>query len=139
MENKPDLERFVKAQDSSWDGYSEALSEIKTGRKVGHWIWYIFPQLRGLGHSYNSKYYGIAGRLEAEEYLQHPILVERLREITKALLEHKGKNPQEILGGIDSLKVRSCMTLFDCISPNDIFAEVLDAFYGGQRDHNSIV
>lgn len=139
MENKPDLERFVKAQDSSWDGYADALSEIKAGRKVGHWIWYIFPQLRGLGYSYNSKYFGIADKSEAEKYLQHPVLGERLREITKALLEHKGKNSQEILGGIDAMKVLSCMTLFDCISPGDIFAEVLDAFYGGRRDANSIV
>lgn len=131
--------RFVAAQDSFSDGFDVALREIAAGKKRSHWIWYIFPQLRGLGHSRRSCYYGLIGREEAEVYLSHPLLGKRLREITVALLHHTDKSAVQILGGIDALKVKSCMTLFDCISPDDIFAEVLDLFYGGQRDENSIV
>ncbi len=134
-----DITRFVEAQDGEWSGYADALAEIRNGRKTSHWIWYIFPQLRGLGRSFNANYYGLADRNEAEAYLAHPILGPRLREITSVLLDHKDKTAREILGGIDAMKVRSCMTLFDCISPNDIFAEVLSQFYDGKRDHNSIV
>lgn len=134
-----DIARFVEAQDSEWSGYADALAEIRNGRKTSHWMWYIFPQLRGLGRSFNANYYGLADRNEAEAYLAHPVLGPRLREITSALLNHKDKSAREILGGIDALKVKSCMTLFDCISPNDIFAEVLSQFYDGKRDNNSIV
>lgn len=137
--NDNDITRFIDAQDSKWSGFNTALREIKAGRKTSHWIWYIFPQLRGLGHSRMSYYYGITGSTEAEEYLSHPILGARLREITTALLRHKNKRPEAILGSIDAQKVRSCMTLFDCISPEDIFAEVLDTFYNGQRDPKSII
>lgn len=137
--NDNDITRFIDAQDSKWSGFNTALREIKAGRKTSHWIWYIFPQLRGLGHSRMSHYYGITDRIEAEEYLNHPILGARLHEITTALLMHKNKRPEAILGGIDALKVRSCMTLFDCISPDDIFADVLDTFYNGQRDPKSII
>ncbi len=124
------VERFVKAQE--WQ-YADALSEIKNGCKVGHWIWYIFPQLHGLGRSEMCEIYGIRGRAEAEEYLKNPTLSARLREISEALLAHKGKSAKQILGGIDAMKVRSSMTLFDAIEPNSIFAEVLDAFYDGKR------
>lgn len=106
---------------------------------MSHWIWYIFPQLEGLGHSRNSTFYGINGREEAEEYLKNPILGRRLREITIALKSHTDKSAVSILGPIDALKVQSCMTLFDCISPDDIFGEVLIQFYKGQQDPNSIV
>lgn len=139
MIDKNDITRFIDAQDSKWDGYTTALSEIKAGRKVSHWIWYIFPQLRGLGHSRMSHYYGIADRQEAEDYLNHPVLGTRLREISEALLTHTGKSAESILGGIDALKVKSCMTLFDCISPDDIFSEVLDSFYNRKRDKNSLI
>ncbi|MDE6668915.1 MAG: DUF1810 domain-containing protein [Muribaculaceae bacterium] len=139
MIDKNDIARFIDAQDSNWDGYATALSEIKAGRKVSHWIWYIFPQLRGLGHSRMSHYYGIADRQEAEDYLNHPVLGTRLREISEALLTHTDKSAESILGGIDALKVKSCMTLFDCISPDDIFSEVLDSFYNGERDDNSLI
>lgn len=134
-----DISRFLEAQENSYSGYEAALEEIRSGRKESHWIWYIFPQLKGLGHSRMANFYGISGRQEAEDYLRHPVLGERLREITRALLEHEGENPKRILGNIDAMKVKSCMTLFDCIQPDDVFARVLDAFYEGKRDLNSIV
>lgn len=133
------LNRFIEGQSSPYGDYDTALEEILKGRKVSHWIWYIFPQLKGLGHSRRSIYYGIADRKEAEAYLRHPVLGERLREITNALLRHEGRYPEAIFGSTDAKKVQSCMTLFDCISPNDIFGDVLDIFYEGKRDPNSIV
>ncbi len=133
------LERFVEAQRGQWNSYATALDEIKRGRKQGHWIWYIFPQMKGLGHSYNSEFYGISGLDEAEAYLSHEVLGERLREITKALLLHTGKPAQSILGFIDDLKVCSCMTLFDLVSPDDIFAEVLDKFYDGKKCEKTLM
>lgn len=139
MKEDNDITRFIDAQDSEWSGYDVALSEIKSGRKTSHWIWYIFPQLRGLGHSRMSHYYGIIGRDEAEAYFHHPVLGMRLREITEALLVHCDKSATSILGSIDAAKVKSCMTLFDCISPNDVFSEVLTAFYDSERDKNSLV
>ncbi len=130
---RTDINRFVKAQEETYSGYAQALNEIKVGRKTSHWIWYIFPQLRGLGRSGMADLYGIADREEAEQYLNHDVLGARIREITEALLEHKGKSALDILGHIDAIKVRSCMTMFDCISPNDIFAEVLSSFYEDER------
>mgnify|MGYP000187066081 FL=1 len=112
------LQRFLDAQSHC---YQLALQEVKDGRKRSHWIWYIFPQLAILGHSYNAKYYGISGYDEAEAYLNHPVLNERLRAIIKALLMHTDKDVVEIFGGLDAMKVRSCMTLFDAVSPNDVF------------------
>lgn len=138
MKDDNDITRFLDAQNTEWSGYDGALKEIKAGRKTSHWIWYIFPQLRGLGHSRWSYYYGISNRQEAEVYLNHPILGKRLREITEALLEHSDKSVNSIFGGIDALKVKSCMTLFDCIAPSDIFAKVLNTFYNGERDKKSI-
>ena len=129
-DNSHSLERFLDAQAGV---YTTALAEIRNGKKWSHWIWYIFPQMRGLGHSYNSKYYGIESPDEARTYLCHEVLGKRLREITSALLEHRDKSATDILGEIDAKKVRSSMTLFDMISPNDIFAEVLAVFYGGHR------
>lgn len=128
-----DLERFIKAQDDVYGSYLEALEEIKSGRKQGHWIWYIFPQIKGLGFSYNSEYYGISGEDEARAYLNHPVLGKRLREITKAFLSLDSHSAYAILGRPDDIKVQSCMTLFDIVSPNDIFAEVLDKYYDGLR------
>lgn len=139
MTDENNIERFVEAQEEVWTGYAVALAEIEHGRKMSHWIWYIFPQLRGLGHSRYSHLYGIANRKEAEAYLEHPILGPRLREISEVLLANTNKSAVAILGEIDAQKVKSCMTLFDCISPNDIFADVLDSFYNGVRDKKSIV
>ena len=128
-----DLERFVKAQDSEIYTYSDALSEIKDGHKQGHWIWYVFPQIKGLGHSNKSEYYGIASKEEASAYLEHPILGKRLREITQTFFDCTNPSAFNILGFPDVLKVQSCMTLFDLVSPNDIFNDVLDKYYEGKR------
>ena len=123
-----DLERFLTAQASI---YEDALEEIRSGRKRGHWIWYIFPQQKGLGHSYNSEYYGLEGTDEARAYLAHPVLGERLREISQALLIHERKKDIDSIMGsnIDVLKLQTCMNLFNQVSPNDIFEKVLDAFF----------
>lgn len=124
------LERFVEAQKRD---YKIALEEVRNGKKVTHWIWYVFPQMLGLGHSCYANLYGIKSKEEAEEYLKHEILGKRLREVTNALLEHEGKHAEDIFGFPDTMKVKSSMTLFDCISPDDIFAQVLEKFYGGKR------
>lgn len=134
-ETNYDLERFLKAQEYDYD---EALNEIKNGRKRSHWIWYVFPQIKGLGHSYNSEFYGISSKEEAKAYLDHPILGVRLREITQALLSCDNKSADDILGFPDVLKVRSCMTLFDLVAPDDIFNEVLYKYYEGQRCDKTI-
>ena len=131
MENY-DIQRFIKAQEQSYDGYKQALSEIQQGRKTSHWIWYIFPQIKGLGHSYMSEFYGISGLEEAQEYMKNETLSTRLREITNALLAHSDKSADDILGYIDAKKVKSSMTLFDAVCPDDIFREVLNQFYGGK-------
>ena len=129
-ENMFNLERFVTAQ-NNYDSYNTALKEIKDGRKMSHWIWFIFPQQKGLGRSYNSEYYGLDGTDEARAYLAHPVLGARLREISEALLAYAGKRSiQAIMGSsIDVLKLKTSMSLFNRVSPNDIFQRVLDAFF----------
>lgn len=124
------LQRFIEAQN---DSYDQALKEIRNGRKLTHWIWYIFPQIKGLGFSYNSEYYGITSLQEAKDYLENELLRKRLFKITESLLMHKGKDIESIMGDIDALKLKSSMTLFDAVQPDDIFGEVLDEFYGGER------
>ena len=127
-----DLDRFLKAQEHS---YVQALSEIRAGQKRSHWFWYIFPQLRGLGYSRNADYYGIADREEARQYLAHPILGARLREISAALLELPAHDPVRVMGKPDDLKLCSSMTLFERIAePDSVFGSVLDQYYGGKRD-----
>ena len=124
------MERFIEAQERH---YQLALTEVQAGKKQSHWVWYIFPQMRGLGRSYFAHMYGIRDREEAEEYLNHQVLGKRLREITAALLAHEERTAEEIFGDLDAMKVRSCMTLFDIISPEDIFSEVLRRFYSNTR------
>ena len=124
------LERFVEAQKRD---YKTALNEVLSGIKDTHWIWYVFPQMCGLGHSCYANLYGIKNKEEAKEYLKHKVLGKRLREVTNALLEHEGKPADDIFGYPDTMKVKSSMTLFDSISPDDIFAQVLDKFYDGKR------
>lgn len=124
------LERFVEAQKRD---YKIALEEVRSGQKRTHWIWYIFPQMYGLGHSCYANLYGIRDRKEAEEYLKDKTLGKRLREIPSTLLQHEGKSAEEIFGELDAMKVRSSMTLFDAVCPNDMFAEVLEKFYNGER------
>ena len=132
------LERFLKAQDSVWGSYADALKEIKEGHKRSHWIWYIFPQIKGLGRSSNSEFYGISNKDEAKAYLDHPVLGLRLRNITQALLGCSNPSAFNILGFPDVLKVQSCMTLFDLVSPNDIFNEVLEKYYESKRCEKTI-
>lgn len=124
------MKRFIEAQERD---YEYALAEIRSGRKTSHWIWYIFPQVQGLGYSYNSKYYAIKDINEARQYLQDEILGARLREITSALLAVQNRSALEILGHTDALKVKSCMTLFDHVCPNDIFEQVLTKYYNSER------
>jgi uncharacterized protein (DUF1810 family) len=126
------LDRFLKAQASSYDA---ALREICAGQKRSHWIWYIFPQIQGLGSSPESRIYGLSGLEEAKEFLDHPVLGTRLREITQEVLNHADSSIKTIMGSrIDVMKLKSSMTLFDAVSPDDIFARVLNTFYNGARD-----
>ena len=129
------LQRFLDAQGRD---YEYALREIRNGLKQSHWIWYIFPQLKGFGHSYNSEYYGIDGIEEALAYYNHPILGSRLVEITTALLEHRDKSIQEILPPIDARKVKSCMTLFWMATQNPLFTKVIDIFYESRMDDKTL-
>lgn len=128
------LQRFVDAQDSE---YRIAYAEMKKGKKISHWIWFIFPQLYGLGVSEMSKRYGLTID-EAVLFLDHPILSLRLRNILKILLEHKNKDIVRIMGELDALKLQASMTLFNEFSPDDIFGEVLDVFYGGQKHQKTL-
>ena len=130
------LNRFLEAQKIM---YETALEEIKKGEKESHWIWYIFPQLRGLGYSPKAYTYGIDGLEEAKAYLEHPVLSARLIEITEALLTHRGKDIEDIMGDIDALKLRSSMTLFALISEADsVFHQVLEVFYDRKMDEMTL-
>lgn len=133
---KNDLDRFIEAQKNT---YNRALQEIKNGKKEGHWIWYIFPQIRGLGHSERANYYAIEDIEEATNYLKNPILYTRLIEISKALLEVEGKTAIEILGYVDAMKVKSSMTLFHFANPEEkTYIEVLNKYYQGEKDEKTI-
>jgi uncharacterized protein (DUF1810 family) len=126
------LERFITAQEGA---YRRALAELKAGQKSSHWIWFIFPQVKGLGRSSISELYAIRSEEEAHGYLNHPILGARLRECTEAIWAIEEKSALEILGYPDDLKFKSSMTLFDYISePGSIFARALDKYFGGKRD-----
>lgn len=130
------LQRFLDAQQ---EDYGQALAEVKNGKKRSHWIWYIFPQLKGLGMSYNSQYYGISGREEAKAYLEHPVLGARLREITKALLDQHDVSVQKIFGSLDAMKVLSGMTLFrEVATDDDLFSQVIDKYYQGIPDWRTV-
>ena len=130
------LARFKNAQD--FGVYEKALSEIKNGRKMSHWMWYIFPQIVGFGHSYNTKFYAIKCADEARAYLDDQLLGSRLREICAALLELPASDPGQVFGSPDWMKLGSSMTLFDYVSPGDVFAKVLDKYFAGSRDLNSL-
>ncbi len=134
-DDRHDLARFVSAQDGSGT-YRAALAEIRAGRKTGHWMWFVFPQVAGLGRSPVAQHYAIAGTAEARAYLAHPVLGPRLRECCAALLDVRGRTAVEILGGIDEVKLRSSMTLFAAVDPDDasVFRAVLDRYFGGRED-----
>ena len=133
--DKYNLNRFIEAQSGV---YHIALKELQDGRKRSHWMWYIFPQLKHLGHSYNAKFYGISGIEEAAAYLEYLILEQRIREVSNAILNLPTGDSVEVFGEIDSRKLKSSMTLFDFVLPNDIFARVLDKYFNGQRDNRTI-
>ena len=126
------LDRFLDAQRGD---YAAALAEVRRGRKTSHWMWYIFPQIAGLGQSSTARYYSIRDLEEAREYYAHPVLGQRLREISGVLLELRGSDPVAVFGGIDSMKLKSSMTLFALAAPDDpLFQQVLDKYYGGEQD-----
>jgi uncharacterized protein (DUF1810 family) len=130
------MNRFLEAQEKN---YAKALSEIKKGKKQSHWIWYIFPQILGLGTSIPAQYYGIKDMREATEFLSHPILGTRLIEISMALLELPGKDAFTVLGSPDDMKLKSSMTLFSLVKDaNPVFQQVLDKFFEGEKDKRTL-
>lgn len=131
-----DLSRFVEAQEAAWPA---ALAELRSGRKQSHWMWFIFPQIAGLGASPMAVHYAIGSSEEARAYLAHPLLGARLREGVAAMLVHRDLGAEAILGGIDALKFRSSLTLFEAVADDPTpFAEALAAFYGGVRDERTL-
>ena len=127
-----DLDRFVAAQA---DIYAQALAELAAGRKQSHWMWFVFPQIAGLGRSPTATFYAIANAAEARAYLAHPLLGPRLVACTQAVLAHRDRSAEAIFGGIDAAKLRSSMTLFEAVADDPApFAAVLDAFFDAERD-----
>ncbi|PEQ11904.1 calpastatin [Novosphingobium sp. PC22D] len=132
----PDLDRFVSAQE---DVYEQALAEIRDGAKRSHWIWFIFPQIAGLGRSQTARFYALADRDEARSYALHPLLGRRLLECTNAALAWRGKRgAEQIFGEVDAMKLRSSMTLFETVSAAPEFGEVLDGLFAGARDEHTL-
>jgi uncharacterized protein (DUF1810 family) len=128
------LARFVSAQDEG-DNYGRALREVEQGRKVSHWMWFIYPQLAGLGRSATSRCYAISGLDEARAYLAHPLLGARIRACARAAAAVKGRSVEQVFGGIDAGKLRSSMTLFGVADPAEpAFSAVLDRYFGGEPD-----
>ena len=131
-----DLKRFVQAQEGD---YERALSEVKSGRKSSHWMWYIFPQFDGLGFSATSRRYSIKSIAEAKAYLRHPVLGQRLMKCGEAALSVKGRSAYEIFGSPDDMKLRSCATLFAHVSPSgSIFHRLLDKYFHGEPDPKTL-
>jgi uncharacterized protein (DUF1810 family) len=131
-----DLRRFVQAQENA---YEPALSEIRSGRKRSHWIWYIFPQIDGLAFSSTSKFYAIKSLAEAEAYLAHPLLGPRLMECAEAVVRIESRSATEIFGSPDDMKVRSCATLFAAVSPaGSVFDRLLKKYYPDGRDRKTL-
>lgn len=130
-----DLERFVSAQELVFEN---AMAELRAGRKRSHWMWFIFPQMRGLGRSTTAEFYGIASRGEAEAYLEHPLLAGRLRDATEAVLAHRHTDAHDIFASPDYLKFRSSMTLFVQIDPSGPYHTALEVFFAGDEDQATI-
>jgi len=132
MSNENDLQRFVDAQEPR---IADAMAELRAGRKRTHWMWFVFPQLRGLGHSQMAWHFGIASRDEAAAFLAHAVLGPRLRECVEAVLAVRGRTAHEIFGSPDDLKLRSCLTLFAEVAGGDsVFDRALRQYFGGQPD-----
>ena len=136
MSDPHDLQRFVGAQAGVIDAVRK---ELRTGRKRSHWMWFVFPQLRGLGMSSTAQFYGIASLDEARAYLGHPVLGPRLRECCALMLAVPGRSAHEILGSPDDLKFRSCLTLFSLAAPEEaVFRQGLERFYAGEPDPRTV-
>ncbi|MGZ8253226.1 MAG: DUF1810 domain-containing protein [Burkholderiaceae bacterium] len=136
MHPENDLERFIEAQDAVYDTVRQ---ELRAGRKATHWMWFVFPQLRGLGHSTTATYYGIGSTAETLAYLGHPVLGPRLRECVDLVLGVEGSTAQRIFGSPDDLKFHSSMTLFAAAAPNEpLFQRALQKYYGGKSDPRTI-
>ena len=131
-----DLQIFVQAQE---DIYEQALAELKNGSKESHWMWFVFPQIAGLGNSEMARKYAIPNLADAKAYLSHDLLGSRLRECTEAVLAVEGRTAHEILGSPDDMKLKSCMTLFEVADgPDSIFSSILEKYFEGQRDERSL-
>jgi len=130
------LERFVEAQDGGV--HAQALSELRNGRKTSHWMWFVFPQVAGLGSSSTSQRYAIGSLAEARAYLDHPVLGPRLVECAEAVLTHPDRSAREIMGSPDDAKLRSSMTLFALAGSDPVFQQVLDVFFAGERDPRTV-
>ena len=127
-----DLQRFVAAQQPL---YAQVTAELGAGAKTSHWMWFVFPQLKALGRSSTAQHYGITSLAEAQAYALHPLLGARLRECCGLLMRVQGRSALQIFGSIDALKLRSCLTLFECAAPHEpLFGRLLDKYCGGQRD-----
>jgi uncharacterized protein (DUF1810 family) len=133
MSDPFDLQRFVDAQDAGGT-YDTALAELRAGRKRSHWMWFVFPQVAGLGRSATAQHYAISGPAEARAYLAHPVLGPRLRESAAALTGLDTTDPVAVLGGTDAQKLHSSMTLFAAVSDEPVFTQVLDQYFRGSRD-----
>ena len=132
-----DLQIFVQAQE---DIYEQALAELKNGSKESHWMWFVFPQIAGLGNSEMARKYAIPNLADAKAYLSHDLLGSRLRECTEAVLAVEGRTAHEILGSPDDVKLKSCMTLFEVADgPDSIFSSILEKYFEGQRDERSLM
>jgi uncharacterized protein (DUF1810 family) len=130
------INRFIREQENI---YPQVIKELKNGKKVSHWMWFIFPQIEGLGSSSTSKYYSIKTIAEAKKYLAHPLLGKRLLECSKVLLKIEGKSAEDIFGYPDHLKLQSSMTLFSFISPaSTVFLEVLNEYFNNQKDQKTL-
>jgi uncharacterized protein (DUF1810 family) len=140
MSGEQDVSRFVAAQEAG-GSYERALRELRNGRKASHWMWWVFPQVTGLGRSATSQEYGVRGLAEAQAYLDHPVLGPRLRECAAELTALPGSDPAEVMGGIDAVKLRSSMTLFARAAGPDAdrpFRAVLAQYFGGEEDPHTL-
>ncbi|CAI3788391.1 hypothetical protein AHFPHNDE_02067 [Pseudomonas sp. MM227] len=136
MNDTFDLNRFIDAQRVV---YSDVLEELRSGRKRTHWMWFVFPQLAGLGRSETARFYAISGAAEAVAYLHDPLLGARLLECTRTVLEHSGKSVTAMFGSPDDMKLRSCMTLFASVAPEQVcFQQLLNRFFNGEPDEKTV-
>jgi uncharacterized protein (DUF1810 family) len=130
-----DLQRFIGPHDAMWP---RVRAEMTAGRKQSHWIWFVFPQIAGLGSSPRAVHFAIRSLAEAKAYLDHPVLGARLREVTDFVLNVRGRSAHDIFGDPDDMKFRSSMTLFDAVSPNDISADALNKYFNSERDDRTL-